>query len=1504
MAPQAILTAGVLLATVSVLVTTRVGADLVFAGALTALLASGVLDPQQALAGFGNQGLIAVGVLYIVAAGLRETGAVYWISQRVLGRPTTTTGAQLRVMAPVSIVSAFLNNTPVVAIMIPAISDWAKKHHLSASKLMLPLSYAAILGGSMTLIGTSTNLIVNGLLLQDGHASLGLFSLAWVGVPMAATGILATLLLARWLLPDRTPVLERQDNAREYAVEMTVAADGPLVGRTIEQAGLRNLGHVYLAEIDRQGRVLPAVGPSETLLAHDRLIFVGVVDSVVDLQRIPGLLPAPDQLFKLDGPRSHRSLVEAVVSDSCPLIGQTIREGRFRNLYGAVVIAVARNNQRIDRKIGDITLRPGDTLLLETQPDFVERQRNTRDFYLVSHVPDSNPPRFDRAPLASGILLGMVLVIALGWLPLVTGALLAAAAMVLIRALPGAAARRAIDWRVLIVIGSALGIGQAMTTTGIAANLANGLGSLAGGNPFANLLLLYLTTALVTALITNNAAAVLMYPIANSMASQLHASILPFAITLMLAASASFATPIGYQTNLMVLGPGGYHFNDFLRIGIPITLVTAGRRADRRARRVALLPAQLIRRPPWTPPPDIDLPQLLERATRIAQEAGAAILEIYARGAIEVVLKDDASPLTQADLASHQRISHALRELTPAIPILSEEAANDAPYPVRRSWTRFWLVDPLDGTKEFIKRNGEFTVNIALIEEGRPILGVVHAPALALTYAAAEGVPAARSLDEGTFRADPDRTCHARMRAHRRGQPLARRAPRRNASSTPCAHADRSRSSRRGSALKICQVADGTADLYPRLGPTMEWDTAAAHAVATQAGAHVVGKRRRTPHLQQARPPQPPLPRQRPRPLALPRAPQARLSRVRTRSYTRPREAHQAIAWTREQEMEPMTSSLIPPHGGTLVDRRLDPTKRAAALDAAKNLPKIPLDERTLADIECLATGIYSPLQGFVTERDYRSIVDDGRLENGLAWPIPITLQVTEDQRGSITTDQDIALTDANGTILATMTVTDVYRPDQQHEAQQVYGTTDTKHPGVHAMLQAGPVYLGGPITLVGDLPSSDFDDHKYDPNTTRQEFERRGWTTVVAFQTRNPIHRAHEYLTKVALETTDGLFINPLVGTTKADDIPADVRMQCYQVLLDNYYPQEPRPPRRLPRRHALRRPPRSHPPRHQPPELRLQPLHRRPRPRRRRRLLRHLRRPTRLRHLHHRRTRHPTPQIRTQLLLQDLRQHGQRQELPPRQHPPRLPLRHQSPRHARQRRTPTPRIHPPRSRHHPRERPTRERETRMSDNGKITANDNNLTWHDHKITKQERAQQKNQKPCVIWFTGLSGSGKSTLANALEAKLVEMGHHTYLLDGDNVRHGLNKDLGFSDTDRIENIRRIGESAKLFVDAGLIVLTAFISPFKSDRQMARSLVDQGEFIEVHVDAPLETCEERDPKGLYAKARAGQIKQFTGIDSPYEAPETPEVRLATSEQSVASCVDSLVSELHRRAIVAS
>jgi di/tricarboxylate transporter len=553
---------------------TRFAPDIVMAGGLTLLLLAGILTPEEALAGFANEGMLTVAVLYIVVSGLTETGSVGWISQAFLGRPRSPRHAQLKLMVPVAALSAFLNNTPVVAVFIPALTDWAKRHRLSLSRLLIPLSFASIAGGTCTLIGTSTNLVVNGLMTaKTGNPSFGLFELLWIGLPLVIAVVVFVLVFGQRLLPERLPALNRFADAREYSVEMLVEAGSPLIGKSIEQAGLRQLPGMFLMEIDRAGRIIPAVSPQERLQAGDRLVFVGVVESVVDLQKMRGLKPATDQVFKLDRPRPERGLTEAVVSDSCPLVGKTVRDGRFRTRYNAVIIALARNGERLNKKIGDIVLRPGDTLLLETYPSFREQQRNSRDFFLVSEIGDFHPPRHDRALVAVAIALLMVVTVSLGWLSMLEAALLSAGLMIITRCTSGRVARRAPDWQVLVVIATSFGIGTALQKTGAAGWIAEGLLNLSRGEPWPSLALVFLVTALFTSLATNNVAAVLMFPIAFSAAQAMDVSMLPFAVTIMVAASASFATPIGYQTNLMVFNAGGYHFGDFLRIGIPLTLV-------------------------------------------------------------------------------------------------------------------------------------------------------------------------------------------------------------------------------------------------------------------------------------------------------------------------------------------------------------------------------------------------------------------------------------------------------------------------------------------------------------------------------------------------------------------------------------------------------------------------------------------------------------------------------------------------------------------------------------------------------------------------------------------------------------------------------------------------------------------------------------------------------------------------------------------------------------------
>jgi di/tricarboxylate transporter len=574
MPADALLTAIVVVSALGVLVATRYPPDVVFGLALTVLLVSGVVDPARAFAGFSNEGVITVAILYVVVSGLRETGGVHWISRRLLGKPKTLEGAQVRLTGPVAFFSAFLNNTPIVAMLVPAVREWAKGLRLPVSKLMMPLSYAAMLGGTCTLVGTSTTLVVHGLLIEQRGFGLRFFEIAWVGVPTAIVGLAFVVATARWLLPDRIGAIEVLADTREYTVEMTVDGKGPLDGKTVAESGLQDESGLQLIEVHRDGEIYPAVSPQQRLHAGDRLVLAGAVGSVVELQRRHGLTPATDQVFKLDSARSERALIEAVVSDSSPLVGRSIRHGRFRTRYGAVVIAVARNGVRVPGNIRDIVLRTGDTLLLEAEPGFAVHHHSSRDFFLVSALPDSNPLRFDRAAIAIVTLALMVGSAALGILSMLQAALIAAAVMLITRCTGVAAARRSVDLTVIAVIAFAFGVGQAVDVSGLADVTAQRVMDFAGASPVANLVAIYALTALFSAVITNNAAAVLVFPITLSLARDLGVDPMPFVIALVLAASASFATPIGYQTNLMVYGPGGYRFTDYLRVGVPLTIVT------------------------------------------------------------------------------------------------------------------------------------------------------------------------------------------------------------------------------------------------------------------------------------------------------------------------------------------------------------------------------------------------------------------------------------------------------------------------------------------------------------------------------------------------------------------------------------------------------------------------------------------------------------------------------------------------------------------------------------------------------------------------------------------------------------------------------------------------------------------------------------------------------------------------------------------------------------------
>ncbi len=528
--------------------------------------------PGEAVAGFGNQGLLTIALLFAAVAGLEMTGGTKLATGWLLDGARSLRDAQLRILLPVAAVSGFLNNTPVVAALMPVVDDLAKRVGASASRLLLPLSYAAILGGMCTVLGTSTNLIIREEFAALTDQEIGFFAPAAVGIPAALLGLVYMLMLSSRLIPERRPAVSVSDDPKKYTVEMLVDPGGPLVGKTIEEAGLRSLPGLYIAEIQRGVEVVPAK-PNETLRGDDALILVGALETVVDLRKIRGLLTPDDQGRKLEIPAWRRTLIETVVSPRCSLLGKTIREGRFRSNYNAAVVAVARGDRRLEGKIGDVRLETGDVLLLEASPSFLHRAKELRDFYLVSRVDSDAVRRHDRAWYAIAIIVALVTLAALNITSILTASLVAVMAMIGFRCCTASEARRAVDWRILIVIGATIGIGDAMRVSGAAAAIADGLVGLAGGNPILSLALVYLATMLCTELITNNAAALIMLSVAMGTASSLNVHQMPFVIAVMIAASASFLTPFGYQTNLMIYTVGGYRVSDYLRFGLPLSLI-------------------------------------------------------------------------------------------------------------------------------------------------------------------------------------------------------------------------------------------------------------------------------------------------------------------------------------------------------------------------------------------------------------------------------------------------------------------------------------------------------------------------------------------------------------------------------------------------------------------------------------------------------------------------------------------------------------------------------------------------------------------------------------------------------------------------------------------------------------------------------------------------------------------------------------------------------------------
>ena len=570
---------GAVLVTAVILMVRGRAPDIALLCGLVVVMLAGVIDAGTAIRGFGNEGLLTVAALFVVAAGMQNTGTIRWLASLLLRSGSGIRSTLANLCIPTAFVSAFLNNTPIVAVLTPATIDFAKRQRYSPSKLLMPLCFATTLGGTLTLIGTSTNLVVAGLVESaintagpdklNGLHAIGFFEITPIGLPLAIIGIAYLIFAAPKILPQRIPVIEPLSDPRQYTARLEVAAGGPLDGRTIAEAKLRRLDGLFLVEIQRTGDSISAPGPDQRLRGNDTLVFAGAVEQIVTLRSTPGL--NPDGEKKTSTNSRGRLMIEAVISNSFPGLKSSIREFGFRARYDAAVIAVARNGERVTGRIGDIILQVGDTLLLEANESFLARNRSSRDFFLVSGLPSSDL-RPQRAILALSILIAMIGAATYSG-NMLAPALAAAVAMVVCGCLRAADARASIDISILLVIGAGLGLSNAVEASGLGASLGQFILGLGAGSVLASLAAVYLVTVILTNLISNAAAAAIVFPLALATATQAHTDPMPFVLAVLFAASAAFATPIGYQTNLMIYGPGGYRFSDFVRFGFTLNII-------------------------------------------------------------------------------------------------------------------------------------------------------------------------------------------------------------------------------------------------------------------------------------------------------------------------------------------------------------------------------------------------------------------------------------------------------------------------------------------------------------------------------------------------------------------------------------------------------------------------------------------------------------------------------------------------------------------------------------------------------------------------------------------------------------------------------------------------------------------------------------------------------------------------------------------------------------------
>ena len=556
------------------LLATRLKASYLFGGLALLFLVLGYGKTEELFASFATPSIVAIFLLIWLTAVLRTLYDVNLLLSKAIGKAKSPTSILARLLPPIAFLSGFINNTPLVALLTPDLTDWAEHRKISASKLLIPLSYATLAGGMLTLIGTSTNLVLNGLLSHAGEETLGFFDFLLPGISVVLPVLLLLIFVAPRLLPNRlNPVESFRAASREYVAEMNIRSGSPILGKTIEEAGLRNLPGVFLAEIRRQGDAFALVKPTDRLQTGDVLVFVGEVANIATLLGDRFGLEVR-QSTKLD--EALPEVIEAMVPYSSSLVNRRVRDTGFRQRFDAAILAIHRNGERLPGRIGDVELRPGDLLLLIPGKEFHRRLEGPRDLMpLETHR--TPPPQTKRKRHLFWLgTLGLLAPMLAGFLSFNLFLLILTAFLLATGLLTKGLIQKNLNMELWVMLGSALFLGQVMITTGAAHLLIEPLLSAAGnwGLLWA-LAITFVAATLLTNVMSNAAAVGLLFPLVLEWVHAAGLPLQPMMLALAFGASCAFLLPVAYQTHMIVAGPGGYRNSDFLRVGLPVTLVYA-----------------------------------------------------------------------------------------------------------------------------------------------------------------------------------------------------------------------------------------------------------------------------------------------------------------------------------------------------------------------------------------------------------------------------------------------------------------------------------------------------------------------------------------------------------------------------------------------------------------------------------------------------------------------------------------------------------------------------------------------------------------------------------------------------------------------------------------------------------------------------------------------------------------------------------------------------------------